>query len=264
VTATLLSEWTKLRTQRGTLIALFAMVVLMIGMTAFFASQTQTDAIAGGDDDVVQMGLAGIVFAQMAAVVAGASLITSEYATGMLATTLTATSSRLRVLGAKALVLFAITFPLALIASALAFLVAQSLLHDRGYVAPAYPPVAITDPDAARAVVGTGLLLTAYSLIAFGLGAILRHSGVTIAIGIGVFFVPILMLGLFPENIRMRLEQLTPLAGMAVQSTTDRMLSAFDGRGGMPIGPWEGLGVALAWAVGLLGLAYLVVRTRDA
>lgn len=264
MTATLLSEWTKLRTQRGTLVALLAMVVLMVGMTAFFASQTQTDAVVGGDDDVVQMGLAGIVFAQMAAVVAGASLITSEYATGMIATTLTATQSRLRVLGAKALVLCAVTFPPALIASALAFVAAQALLHDRGYVAPAYPPVAITDPEAARAVIGTALLLTAFSLIAFALGAILRHSGITIALGIGVFFVPILMLGLFPEDIRMRLEQLTPLAGMAVQSTTDRMLAPFDGRGGMPIGPWEGLGVALAWAVGLFALAYLVVRGRDA
>jgi ABC-2 type transport system permease protein len=264
VTGTLLAEWTKLRTQRGTLIALLAMCILMVGMTAFFASEASTDAVFEGDDDVVQLGLVGIVFAQMAAVVAGASLITSEFAAGMIRTTLTATQSRLRVLGAKALVLSVVTFPLALATAAAAFLVAQSLLQDRGYVAPAYPPVSITDPGAARAVFGTALLLTAYALIALGIGTIVRHSGVTIAIGIGFLFVPILMLGLFPDDIRVRIEQLTPLAGMAVQSTTDRMLAPFDGSDGMPIGPWQGLGVAFAWALGLLTLAYVLLRKRDA
>ena len=264
MTATLLSEWTKLRTQRGTLVALATMCLLMVAMTAFLASQTETDAVFGGDDDVVQLGLAGIAFAQIAAVVAGASLVTSEFATGMIRTTLTATQGRLRVLAAKAVVLSVVTFPLALIASAAGFVIAQSLLHDRGFVAPAYPPVSITDPSAARAVVGTGLLLTIYCLIALGIGTVLRHSGATIATGIGLHFLPLLFLGAFPERISKRIEQLTPLAGMAIQSTTDRMLSPFDGRGGMPIGPWQGLGVAFAWALGALAFGYVLLRVRDA
>ena len=85
-----------------------------------------------------------------------------------------------------------VTFPLALAASAGAFLLAQELLHDRGYVAPAYPPVAITDPGAARAVVGTALLLTAYALIALGLGTVLRHAGAAIAASVAVVFLPLL------------------------------------------------------------------------
>jgi ABC-2 type transport system permease protein len=262
---TLRSEWTKLRTQRGTLVALFATCVLMIGMTAFFAAESETDARFGGDDDVVQMGLAGIVFAQLAIVVAGASLITSEFASGMIRTTLTATQGRLRVLLAKAAVLAAIVFPLALVSSAAAFVITQSLLHDRGYVAPAYPPVELTDPEAARAVVGTALLLTAYALIALGVGTILRHSGATIATVSGLLFLPFLFLGALPENLAKRVEQFTPLAGMAIQSTTDRMLSAFDGtQGGLPIGPWQGLGVAFAWAFGSLALGLVLLRYRDA
>jgi ABC-2 type transport system permease protein len=262
---TLHSEWTKLRTQRGTLIGLFSVVGLMVGMTAFFASQTETDATFGGDDDVVQLGLAGIVFAELAAVVVGASLITSEFATGMLRTTFTATQSRLRVLAAKALVLGLVTFPLALIASAAAFVIAQSLLHDRGYVAPAYPPVSVTDPGAVRAIVGTALLLSAYALLALGLGTILRHSGATIATGVAIVFVPVLLLGVFPGGVRTRLEQFTPVAGMAIQSTTDRMLAPFDGGDeGMPIAPWAGLGVAFAWAIGSLAVGYVVLRRRDA
>ena len=264
MTRTVLSEWTKLRTQRGTLVALLVMCVLMIGMTVFFASQSETDAVLGGDDDVVQMGLSGIVFAQIAIVVAGASLITSEFGSGMIRTTLTATQGRLRVLAAKALVLSAIVFPLALVSSAVGFVGAQALLHDRGYVPPAYPPVELTDPKAVRAVVGTALLFTAYALIALGVGTVLRHSGATIATAAGLLFLPFLFIGAFPEHIARRIEQLTPLAGMAVQSTTDRMLSAFDGRSGMPVGPWQGLGVAFAWALGALALGYLTLRYRDA
>ena len=72
------------------------------------------------------------------------------------------------------------------------------------------------------------------------------------------------MTGAFPERIATRILQLTPLAGMAIQSTTDRMLSPFDGRAGMPIGPWQGLGVAFVWAAGLLALGYVLLRVRDA
>jgi len=261
--ATLHSEWTKFRSQRGTLIALVVMCALMVGMTTWAASEAHTDAVFGGDDDVVQLALTGVVFASLAAVVLGASLITSEYSTRMIRTTLTATQGRAKVLAAKAVVLSVVTFPFALAASALAFVLSQPLLHDGGYVAPAYPPVSITDPAAARAVIGTALLLTAYCLIALGLGTIIRHAGATIATALAVVFLPLVMFGVFPHDVRERIEQFSPLAGMAVQATTGRMLSSFGGRG-MPIGPWQGLGVAYAWALGTLAVGYLLLRRRDA
>jgi hypothetical protein len=261
---TLHSEWTKLRTQRGTLVALGTTALLMVGFSAFFASEQETEAVFGGDDDLVQMGLMGIAFAQIAVVVLGASLITAEFASGMIRTTLTATQGRFRVLLSKAIVLSVVLFPIALAASALGFVGAQSLLRGNGYEPPAYPEVTLTDPSAARAVVGTALLLTAYGLIALGLGTILRHSGATIATGVGLLFLPLLFLGAFPEDVARRIAQFTPIAGMAIQSTTDRMLAPFDGRLGMPISPWQGLGVAFAWAFGALAVGWLALRYRDA
>jgi hypothetical protein len=237
--------------------------VLMVGFSAFFASEQHTDTRFAGDDDLVQFGLMGIAFAEIAVVVAGASLITAEFGTGMIRTTLTATQQRLRVLAAKAVLLSAVVFPIALAASAGGFVIAQPLLRNNGYEPPSYAVVSITDPTAARAVVGTALLLTAYALIALGLGTILRHSGATIATAVGLLFLPLLFLGVFPVSFARRIEQLTPLAGMAIQSSGDRMLSAFDGRSGMPIEPWVGLGVAFVWALGLLGLGYVALRVRD-
>jgi ABC-type transport system involved in multi-copper enzyme maturation permease subunit len=263
VIRTLHSEWTKLRTQRGTLVALFMTGLLMTAFSAFFAAEQETNAVIAGDDDLVQMGLMGIAFAEIAVVVVGASLITAEFGSGMIRTTLTATQGRLRVLLAKAIVLSVVVFPVALATSAAGFVIAQSLLRDNGYQPPAYPEVSLTDPGAARAVIGTALLLTAYALIALGLGTVLRHSGATIATGFALLFLPLLFLGAFPEGFARRIEQFTPLAGMAIQSTTDRMLAAFDGRSGMPIGPWQGLGVAFAWALGALALGFLVLRYRD-
>jgi hypothetical protein len=260
---TLHSEWTKLRTQRGALVALITTGVLMVAFSAFFASEQETDTRFPGDDDVVQMGLMGIAFAEIAVVVLGASLITAEFGSGMIRTTLTATQGRLRVLLAKATVLSVVVFPVALVTSAAGFVAAQSLLRGNGYKPPAYPEVSLTDPSAARAVVGTALLLTAYALLALGIGTILRHSGATIATGVGVLFLPLLFLGAFPESFARRIEQFTPLAGMAIQSTTDRMLMAFDGRSGMPISPWAGLGVAFAWALGALALGFVALRYRD-
>jgi hypothetical protein len=260
---TLHSEWTKLRTQRGALVALITTGVLMVAFSAFFASEQHTETTFAGDDDVVQMGLMGIAFAEIAVVVLGASLITAEFGSGMIRTTLTATQGRLRVLLAKATVLSVVVFPVALVTSAVGFVAAQSLLRGNGYKPPAYPEVSLTDPSAARAVVGTALLLTAYALLALGIGTILRHSGATIATGVGVLFLPLLFLGAFPESFARRIEQFTPLAGMAIQSTTDRMLMAFDGRSGMPISPWAGLGVAFAWALGALALGFAALRYRD-
>ena len=115
---TLQSEWTKLRTQRGTLVALLTTAVLMVGFSAFFAYEQETQAVIGGDDDLVQMGLMGIAFAEIAVVVVGASLVTSEFGTCMILTTLTATQGRLHVLAAKAVLLSVVVFPIALAATA--------------------------------------------------------------------------------------------------------------------------------------------------
>ena len=128
MSATILSEWTKLRTQRGALIAVAAMCVLMVGMSALAASESHTDAVVAGDDDVVQIALAGVVFAALAAVVAGASAMTSEYSTGMIRTTLSVQPRRGVVFAAKALVFAAVTLVTGLIASFASFFVGQALM----------------------------------------------------------------------------------------------------------------------------------------
>ena len=56
MTRTLRSEWTKVLTQRGTLVAAATMCVLMVGLTAFFASESEADAAAASPARTVSWG----------------------------------------------------------------------------------------------------------------------------------------------------------------------------------------------------------------
>jgi ABC-2 type transport system permease protein len=267
VTAVIHAEWTKLRTLRGAKISLLCLFALMAGLGAIVGKLSNTDAsFAGqGDDDVVQLALFGVLLAQIAAATLGASLITSEYTTGMIRTTFTAVPRRGAVLGAKAVVLTAAMLPVSVVACATAFLVAQPSLRAAGYVAPAYPPVSLSDPAAVRAVAGTALLLSIYALLALGVGATVRHSGATIALTLGLLFVPFIAHGLLSPGLRRYVDEASPLAGLSAQSTNGRMLGMFGEHSGpLPLGVWGGLAVSFVWAAIALLLACVLLRRRDA
>ena len=173
----------------------------MAGMTAWFASESETNAQFGGDDDVVQMSLAGIVFCAACGRrrrrVAHHRRVRDQDAPN----DADRDPGRLRVLVAKALILVAVMLPLGVASSAVAFAIAQPLLHDGGYVSPrlssrlAHRPGG--DPGGRHR---DGPPATAYALLALGVGTILRHSGATIATGAGPLFLPFLFLGAFPSS----------------------------------------------------------------
>jgi len=109
---------------------------------------------------------------------------------------------------------------------------------------------------------------------------VFRHSTATIGACVAFLFFPIVALNLVPERWARWLERTAPLAGIAIQDTTGRVLAGFGGgstddvqvaRDGtmtithppMPIGHWAGLCVAAAWTLGALVVGYLVLRRRD-
>ncbi|HYN71547.1 MAG TPA: ABC transporter permease, partial [Nakamurella sp.] len=92
----LLSEWTKFRSLRSTVSTLLIAVVLMIGLGAMFAAITasQTTGFEPGAT-AISTSLTGTFFAQLAVGVLGVLLITGEYSTGMIRSSLTVVPSRL-------------------------------------------------------------------------------------------------------------------------------------------------------------------------
>src|SRR6266545_6955515 len=100
------SEFTKFRSLRSTLYTLLAAVALMIGIGALFsavtASQYQTfSATDRASFNAVSVSLTGISFAVVAFGVLGVLVMSGEYSTGMIRSSLSAVPRRLPVLWGK-------------------------------------------------------------------------------------------------------------------------------------------------------------------
>src|SRR5215207_4474680 len=95
------SEWTKFRTVRSTLVLAAA---LAAAFPAFAMIVAATESLQPDDTILGASLLGGAVLAQVIAAALGASLITTEFKSGMIRTTLAACPRRLVVLAAKATV----------------------------------------------------------------------------------------------------------------------------------------------------------------
>lgn len=256
------AEWTKFWSVRGTRWSILIAVAVTIGFTVLFASLGGTTATQAGqgDDDVVVNSLRGIYFGQLVVITLGVLVGTSEYATGLVRTTFTAMPRRPRVLAAKAVVLGTGMVAAGLVASFASFLLAQPVLRNNGYVAPAYPPPSLVTEPVLRAIVGTALFLTLLALLGLALGIVLRRTGGAITALVAVTFVPLIVAEpgspLLPENVGMWVRRIGPEAGLAIQQTRDRADIA--------IGPWAGLGVLCAYVVVALLVAGWLLSRRDA
>jgi ABC-2 type transport system permease protein len=170
------SEWTKLRTLRTTWITLGAAALLTVGLSGAFGYGYH-GAIQAGE---VQPSTAeGLVVAFLAldlyALVVGVFGIlqmSGEYGSGLIRASLAAVPRRLPLLGAKALVLVAVTGLLSLAVCLSSFLVSQAFAGSHG--------AALGDPGVPRAILGAATYPVAMGLLGLGLGAILRHTATAI------------------------------------------------------------------------------------
>lgn len=216
----------------------------------------------GGDNKTVSGSLIGAFVGLMAMVVIGALFITSEYRRGLIRTTLTASPRRGRVLAAKAVVLACVVFVLSLAASAFSMWFVDRLRRNNGtYISPASSLTEI------RVLVGTAAVLAIAAVLALAIGTIVRRSATAVAAAIALIVLPYI-LGVSSIGALQWMLRVTPAAGFAVQQTLHQYPQV-DGvyiasAGYYPLSPWEGFGVLLAWAALALGLAFVVLRKRDA
>jgi ABC-2 type transport system permease protein len=83
--------------------------------------------------------------------------------------------------------------------------------------------------------------------------------GAYISIGavLALLYLPPILPQTVTDSLRRHIQQIAPMtAGLAIQATTDLR--------SLPIGPWAGLGVLAAWAVGALLVGGFLFRIRDA
>lgn len=213
---------------------------------------------APGDDDIVLFSLAGVYLGQIAVAALATGAFTSEFGTGLIRSTFTATPARGTVVAAKATVVTAVVLFLGTAACVTSFYVGQWLLRGNGYTAEGgYPAATLADGVTARAVFGSALYLGLIGVLSLGIGAIVRHTAGAVSVVLGVLFVPQLMIGLLPDDVADVIQNVAPMpTGLSLQQTTGRDYTS-------PIGPWAGLGVATAWAGASLLVGLWLVRRRD-
>ena len=252
----LVSEFTKFRTVRSTVWTLLVAVVLMIGISALFsavtASQYHTfDAADRATFNPVSISLSGMMFAVVAIGVLGVLMISGEYSTGMIRSSLTAVPRRLPVLWGKLAVFAGVIFSISLLASFICFFLGQALLNSH------HLGVSIADPGALRSIIGAALYGTVAGMIGVALGALFRNTAAGIATFAGVFFVIPPLTGLLPASISDHLSQYLPsYAGDALWGGARSVTNA--------LSPWTGFAVLCGYAVVLTAAAAWRLRRHDA
>lgn len=252
------AEWTKLRTLPGPGLQLLGGVILTVALSAA-ASAAATCTPVRCPPDPTRLGLIGIQLGQAAVVVLAVGVICGEYGTGVIRTTLPAMPRRGTVLAAKAAVLTGLTLVAGTVAVAGSLLAARAILPGNGFtVALGHPLPSPADGPVLRAAAGSVLYLLLIAWFGLGVGAAVRDAATATGVMLGLLYlVPFLGLMVSDPEWQRRLWQISPMsAGLAVQATT--------GSAGLPLGPWEGLGVLAAWSSAALALGGLLFRARDA
>jgi ABC-2 type transport system permease protein len=256
----MLAEWTKVRSVRSTIWTLLLFVVITIGLTAGLTELTVAnwaDSRRGGGghvqimhDPVAFILGTGIFLGQLTLCVLGALLITSEYSTGVVRSSLLAVPKRLPVLAAKAVVFALLLVVLAEIVSFGSFFVGSVLLHSK-------VPVALGDAGVTRAVVGAGLYLTVLGLFALAIGALIRHTAGSISTVIGIVLVLPILSGLLPGSWGAHINAYLPVQAGSLIFASQRAA-------GQLLSPWQGFGLFCLWTAVLLGAAAYLLKRRDA
>jgi ABC-2 type transport system permease protein len=248
------SEWIKFWSLRSSGITLAAAAVLFVGIGLLAAQISGTGGDPGGppgdaSTNPIDISLTGVNFAQLVLGTLGVLLMSGEYGTGMIRSTLAAVPRRLPVLWAKIAVFAAVVFPVMLLAAFAAFLGGQAVIGDGG--------ASLSDPGALRAVIGSAAYVTGAGLLGLGLGALLRSTAAAISTFFGAMFLldGVVQL-LLPESWRDTLGPYLPSqAGSAIGAVAERSGS---------LSPWAGLAVFLGYLVVLTGAAAYRLRRQDA
>src|SRR5215472_11725156 len=203
------SEFTKIRSVRSTYWTLLAMFVVVVGFGALATwGRASHGGAAGPFFDPTRQSLAGLYIGQLIIGVLGVLVISSEYSTGMIRTTLTTNPHRGMMIAAKGVVFAVVALVTSLITSFTAFFLGQALMSSH------HLSTTIGSPGVLRAVIGGALFLTACGVLAFGLGLLLRHTAAGIGTMVGLLFVVTILVNFLPQSWQNHVDKFVPaLAG---------------------------------------------------
>ena len=248
------SEWIKLRSLRSTWYSLLATFVIIVGLGTLF-SALRAHRFNNGhnifDLDPTQASLRGTFLAQLAIGVLGVLVISGEYSTGMIRSSLAAVPRRTPVLVAKSVVFAVLALVVTTAGTLCAFLLGQAALSSTHHQA------SLSSPHAVRAVIGSGLYLTLIGLLAIGLGFLIRSTAGAIATFVGIVLVLPLLANALPDPYSGDVTKYLPLSAL------NRMMATTHPDANL-LSPWAGLGMTALYAAAALAAGLGMLKRRDA
>lgn len=256
---TLRLEFTKVRSVRSTYWSLFLLVLASIAwcVTYCLATVHQWPHMAPQDRasfDPTQSSVIGLaLLGQLVIVMFGALMITSEYSTGMMRTSLTVMPRRAMLYGAKLAVFAAVSLTVALVTSFGTFFLGRVLLGST------HATASLSQPGVLRAVIVTALYVEVCGLIAFGVGAIVRNTAGALTLTYGALALLPQLVKALPATLYHALVAWVPGGdAIAVMTATS---------GSRPphlFSAWGELTVFAVYATALVIVGAAQFRTRDA
>ena len=249
---TLRSEFTKIRSVRSTALTLAAFFVASVAIGVLIAAGDRPHA-GLAQFDPTRDSLAGVLYIGALIIeAAGVLVITSEYGTRMIATSLTSMPRRGVLYAAKAIALTCVALLVGLVTTFTAFFAGQATV-----ASPA--GASITSPGTLRALLLTTLLVPCFALVAFGLGAVIRHTAGAITAVFGLLFVLPLSMNALPASWYNALARWIPANGAVFQIAAAKPAAQHD-----LFGPYGELAVFAGYAVIAVAAGAVAFRRRDA
>ncbi len=251
---TLRSEFTKLRSVRSTYFTLTAFFLAGVVFSVVAADGNRGNADLPAFDATATSLRGAVYLGELIVVVIGALVITSEYGTRMMSTSLTAMPRRGALYAAKALVLAGVTLAVALVTSFASFFAGQAVFASK------HEGASITSPDALRAVLLSAAVVTCFTLLAFGLGAIIRHTAGAVTSLFGVIFLIPLLAQALPSNWYHDIARWLP-GGIALSPIVSTKASPGTS---YLFGPYTQLAVFAGYAAVTMAVGAVLFLRRDA
>jgi ABC-type transport system involved in multi-copper enzyme maturation permease subunit len=251
--AVLASEWTKVRSVRSTIWTLLSTFLVSLVLSAAFSwfLRTNFNELDSSDRerfDAAAFGFFGLQFGQIMIVIFGVLVVSTEYTTGMIRSSLAAVPQRGVLLAAKIGVGGLLALAVSAVTVFVTFFTAQSMIGSAHNVS-------ISDPGVTRAVLGAVAYMTLICVFSMGVAAMLRSSVLSLGILIPLFFIVSPILASIPK-VKTVGRYLPDQAGTRVMEANPPPDA--------PVSPLTGLIILLLWTAASVFGGYLVIKSRDA
>jgi ABC-type transport system involved in multi-copper enzyme maturation permease subunit len=256
---TIRSEFTKIRSVRSTYWTLLLLVLTGVAWCVAYCLGTvhQWPHMSAQDRsgfDATQNSIIGLaMLGQLVIVVLGALMITSEYSTGLVRTSLTVMPRRGTLYAAKAAVFALVSLVVSVTVSFGTYVLGRVLL------ASTHAPMSLSQPGVLRSVIVTALYVEVCGLFAFGVGALVRSTAGALTLGFGGLVLLPELIRALPESLHDALMRWLP-GGDALGVMT----ATLGGPRPLLFSAWGELAVFAGYAAILLAVGAVVFARRDA